>query len=118
MKSFYDTMSKLRNYIHPKTGKLSPLIADDVWEIIEANKELLESSIVYDRDFGYDYFGFKTLERAYLLKVDGKIVERPQHMIMRVALGIHKTDIEQVLQTYNSMVRWKMLKKLRSQCFG
>ena len=105
-------MSKLRNYIHPKTGKLSPLIADDVWEIIEANKELLESSIVYDRDFGYDYFGFKTLERAYLLKVDGKIVERPQHMIMRVALGIHKTDIEQVLQTYNSMVRWKLLKKL------
>jgi ribonucleoside-diphosphate reductase alpha chain len=103
IKSFYETMSLLRNYIHPKTNKLSPLIADDVWAIIEENKVMLDSAIVYDRDFGYDYFGFKTLERAYLLKINGKIVERPQHMIMRVALGIHKTNLEEVIKTYNSM---------------
>ena len=102
-KSFYATMSLLRNYFHPKTQKLSPLIADDVWAIIEENKEMLDSAIVYDRDFGYDYFGFKTLERAYLLKINGKIVERPQHMIMRVSLGIHKTNLTEALKTYNAM---------------
>jgi ribonucleotide reductase alpha subunit len=103
IKSFSETMGLLRNYIHPRTNILSPLIADDVWDIISQNKEMLDSAIVYDRDFGYDYFGFKTLERAYLLKVNGVIVERPQHMIMRVAIGIHKTNLSKVVETYNNM---------------
>ena len=84
-----------------------PLIADDVMQIIEENAELLDSTIIYDRDYGFDYFGFKTLEKSYLLKVNGKIVERPQHMYMRVSIGIHKADIESAIQTYHLMSeRW------------
>jgi ribonucleoside-diphosphate reductase alpha chain len=106
-KSFSATMRKLYNYVDTATGKKLPLIADDVMQIIEENAELLDSTIIYDRDFGFDYFGFKTLEKSYLLKVDGKIVERPQHMYMRVAVGIHKADIESVLNTYHLMSeRW------------
>ena len=75
--------------------------------MIEENAELLDSTIIYDRDFAFDYFGFKTLEKSYLLKIDGKIVERPQHMFMRVALGIHKTDIDSIIATYNLLSeRW------------
>ena len=102
-KSFSNTMEKLYSYIDPKTGEDAPLLADDVWEIIKTNSETLDSSIIYDRDFNYDYFGFKTLERAYLLKLNGKIAERPQHMLMRVSVGIHKEDIEAVIETYNLM---------------
>ncbi|BDA77868.1 ribonucleoside-diphosphate reductase [Leptospira kobayashii] len=106
-KSFYQTMNALFHYIDPKTGKRMPLLADDVWEVIEKNAELLDSTIIYDRDFGFDYFGFKTLEKSYLLRLDGKIVERPQHMYMRVAVGIHKHDLENVIKTYNLMSeRW------------
>lgn len=106
-KSFSKTMADLYNYIDPKTGKKAPLIADDVHEIIQKNAQELDSTIIYDRDFGYDYFGFKTLERSYLLKIDGKIAERPQHMIMRVAVGIHKEDIASAIETYNLMSeRW------------
>jgi ribonucleoside-diphosphate reductase alpha chain len=84
-----------------------PLLADDVMEIIDANAELLDSSIIYDRDFGFDYFGFKTLEKSYLLRIDGKVSERPQHMYMRVAIGIHKEDVESAIKTYNLMSeRW------------
>ena len=101
IKSFSETMKKLYLYVDKSNGKKSPLIADDVWQVIEDNAEVLDSTIIYDRDFGFDYFGFKTLEKAYLLKVDGKIVERPQHMFMRVALGIHKADIDSVIETYN-----------------
>ena len=100
-------MKKLYLYIDKSNGKKSPLIADDVWKVIEDNAEVLDSTIIYDRDFSFDYFGFKTLEKAYLLKVDGKIVERPQHMFMRVALGIHKEDIESIIKTYNLLSeRW------------
>ncbi|MGG9964815.1 ribonucleoside-diphosphate reductase subunit alpha [Ferruginibacter sp. SUN106] len=107
VKSFSVTMRKLYDYIDSKSGKALPLIADDVMEIIEANADLLDSTIIYDRDFAFDYFGFKTLEKSYLLKVDGKIVERPQHMYMRVAVGIHKNDIENVVKTYHLMSeRW------------
>jgi len=107
IKSFSETMRKLYEYADSGSGKKSPLIADDVWQIIEANAEILDSSIIYDRDFGFDYFGFKTLEKSYLLKVEGKIVERPQHMYMRVAIGIHKHDIESAIKTYNLMSeRW------------
>ncbi|MCA6361661.1 MAG: ribonucleoside-diphosphate reductase subunit alpha [Bacteroidetes bacterium] len=106
-KSFSKTMSMLYNYVDPKTGQRAALIADDVHEIIQANAQLLDSSIIYDRDFGYDYFGFKTLERSYLLKIHGKIAERPQHMLMRVSVGIHKDDIESAIETYNLMSeRW------------
>ncbi|RMG79120.1 MAG: ribonucleoside-diphosphate reductase subunit alpha [Bacteroidetes bacterium] len=106
-KSFTATVEKLYRYIDPKTNESAPLIADDIYEIVQANSEILDSTIIHDRDFGYDYFGFKTLERSYLLKINGKIVERPQHMLMRVALGIHKDDIESVIKTYELMSeRW------------
>lgn len=106
-KSFSKTMEALYNYIDPKTGKKAPLIADDVHEIIQRNAQELDSTIIYDRDFGYDYFGFKTLERSYLLKLNGQVAERPQHMVMRVAVGIHKDDITSVIETYNLMSeRW------------
>ncbi|MDF2381485.1 ribonucleoside-diphosphate reductase subunit alpha [Nostoc ellipsosporum NOK] len=106
-KSFSATMENLYNCIDSKTGKHLPLLADDVWQIVQDNAELLDSTIIYDRDYGFDYFGFKTLEKSYLLKLDGKIAERPQHMFMRVAIGIHKTDIESAIKTYNLMSeRW------------
>ncbi|MFQ3575393.1 MAG: ribonucleoside-diphosphate reductase subunit alpha [Cytophagales bacterium] len=100
-KSFFNTMKRLYLYEDPKTGENASLISKEVFEVIKKNAELLDSSIIYDRDFGYDYFGFKTLERSYLLKIDGKVVERPQHMLMRVAVGIHMNDIDSVLETYN-----------------
>jgi ribonucleoside-diphosphate reductase alpha chain len=107
VKSFSQTMEMLYNYTDNASGKRMPMLADDIWKIIEENAELLDSTIIYDRDFAFDYFGFKTLEKAYLLKVNGKIVERPQHMYMRVAVGIHKNDIENAIKTYNLMSeRW------------
>ena len=107
VKSFSETMRKLYEYTDETNGKRLPMIADDVMEIIAANAEILDSSIIYDRDFGFDYFGFKTLEKSYLLKINGKIAERPQHMYMRVSIGIHKDDIESVIKTYNMMSeRW------------
>lgn len=106
-KSFSETMRDLYEYIDPKTGKNASLLADDVYKVIKDNADLLDSTIIYDRDFGYDYFGFKTLEKSYLLKLNGVVVERPQHLIMRVAVGIHKEDIDSVLETYNLMSeRW------------
>jgi len=107
VKSFSETMRKLYEYVDDKTGKNASLIAEDVWQVIKDNAEVLDSTIIYDRDFGFDYFGFKTLEKSYLLKVDGKIVERPQHLFMRVSVGIHKEDIDSVIKTYNLMSeRW------------
>lgn len=106
-KSFSKTIHDLYHYIDPKTEQRAQLIADDVYEIVMANAQTLDSSIIYDRDFGYDYFGFKTLERSYLLKMHGKIAERPQHMLMRVSIGIHKEDIAAAVETYNLMSeRW------------
>lgn len=102
-KSFSATMRALHGYVNPKTGKAAPMIADDVMQIIEEHAELLDSTLIYDRDFGFDYFGFKTLEKSYLLRVNGHVAERPQHMYMRVAVGIHKTDIESVIKTYHLM---------------
>lgn len=102
-KSFSETMKALYEYIDPKTGENASLLAQDVYRIIEKNAEYLDSQIIYDRDFGYDYFGFKTLERSYLLKLNGKVAERPQHMLMRVSVGIHKDDIESVIESYNLM---------------
>jgi len=100
---FSDTIEKLRTHIHPRNGEAAPLIAEDVYEIVMSNKDKLNSAINYSRDFEYDYFGFKTLERSYLLKCNGKIAERPQQMLMRVSVGIHKTDIDRAMETYNLM---------------
>ncbi len=106
-KSFSAVMKDMYEYIDDHTGKKAPLLSDDVFEIIWKNRDVLDSTIIYDRDFGYDYFGFKTLEKSYLLKINGQIAERPQHMIMRVAIGIHKEDIEAAIETYNLMSeRW------------
>ncbi|HVI45980.1 MAG TPA: ribonucleoside-diphosphate reductase subunit alpha [Chitinophaga sp.] len=106
-KSFSKTMTKLYEYIDPKTGKSAALLSDEVYDIIRDNAEILDSTIIYDRDFAFDYFGFKTLERSYLLKTEGRVVERPQHMFMRVAVGIHKEDIDAAIKTYNLMSeRW------------
>ncbi len=102
-KLFSDVMEDLYKYVDPKTGQRASLIADDVYEVIQNNKDLLDSSIIYDRDFRYDYFGFKTLTRSYLLKINGEIAERPQQMLMRVAVGIHKNDLAQAIKTYNLM---------------
>jgi ribonucleoside-diphosphate reductase alpha chain len=106
-KSFSETMRDLYEYIDPKTNKPAPMIADDVYDIILKNAEQLDSTIIYDRDFGYDFFGFKTLERSYLLKINGEVAERPQHMLMRVSLGIHKNDLDAAIETYDLMSeRW------------
>ena len=102
-KSFTETMTDLYEYVNPRTGKKAPLLADDVYEIIMENAEKLDSTIIYSRDFNYDYFGFKTLERSYLLKINGQIAERPQQMLMRVAIGIHKEDIDEAVATYELM---------------
>ncbi|KAK9110525.1 hypothetical protein Sjap_018585 [Stephania japonica] len=106
-KSFSETIKIMYHHFNDRSGQKAPLVADDVYEIIMKNAALLDSVIIYDRDFDYDYFGFKTLERSYLLKVQGKVVERPQHMLMRVAVGIHKDDIDSALKTYYLMSqRW------------
>lgn len=100
-KSFSKTMEMLYNYIDPKSGEKAPLLADDVYEVIQKNAELLDSTIIYDRDYNFDYFGFKTLEKSYLLRIDRVPAERPQQMYMRVAVGIHKDDMGAVIETYN-----------------
>lgn len=102
-KSFSETMSDMYHYVNPRTGQEAPLLSDEVYEAIMANAETLDSTIIYNRDFNYDYFGFKTLERSYLLKINGQIVERPQHMLMRVAVGIHLNDIQSAIETYELM---------------
>jgi ribonucleoside-diphosphate reductase alpha chain len=102
-KSFSEVMSDLYHYVNPRTGKYAPLLSDDVYKVIMDNAEDLDSTIIYNRDFGYDYFGFKTLERSYLLKLNGNIVERPQHMLMRVSIGIHLNDLEAAKETYELM---------------
>ena len=100
---FSEVITYLREFIDPESGEHAPLISQEVYDIIMANKEKLDSYIDYNRDFSYDYFGFKTLERSYLLKLNGEVAERPQHMLMRVAVGIHHGDIDKALETYDLM---------------
>jgi ribonucleoside-diphosphate reductase alpha subunit len=100
-KSFSNTMKRLYQYVDPKTGQNAPLISKETWKVIRDHAAELDEAILYDRDFSYDFFGFKTLERSYLMKVDGKTAERPQHMLMRVAVGIHGEDIPAALETYH-----------------
>jgi ribonucleoside-diphosphate reductase alpha chain len=102
-KSFSEVMEDLYTYVNPRTGKDAPLLSDEVYKVIMDNANDLDSTIIYNRDFGYDYFGFKTLERSYLLKLNGNIAERPQHMLMRVSVGIHLNDIAAVKETYELM---------------
>ena len=102
-KTFSEVMTDLYNYVNPRTGKKAPLLSDETYKIITENASKLDSTIIYNRDFGYDYFGFKTLERSYLLKINGEIAERPQHMLMRVAIGIHQNDIDEAIETYELM---------------
>lgn len=98
--SFAETMALERNYVNPKTGEPAPLLAEDVYAIVAEHAAALDAAIRHERDFAYDYFGFKTLERSYLARLDGRIAERPQHMLMRVAVGIHKHDLDAALETY------------------
>src|ERR1700712_5207480 len=102
-KQFSAVVQDLYNYVNPKNNKPSPMISNETYNTVMKYSEELNSAIVYDRDFNYQYFGFKTLERSYLLRINGKVAERPQHMIMRVAVGIHGDDIEAAIQTYNYM---------------
>ena len=102
-KSFSDVIKDLYEYIDPKTNQNAPLISDEVYDVITKNADILDSTIIYDRDFRYDFFGFKTLERSYLLRLKGEVAERPQQMLMRVAVGIHKDDLDSAIETYNYM---------------
>ena len=102
-KSFSRTVSRLARYVDPKTEEKAPLISKETAAHVRKHKDRLDSAIIYDRDYNFDYFGFKTLERSYLLKMEGQIHERPQHMLMRVAVGIHGDDVEAAIETYNLM---------------
>jgi ribonucleoside-diphosphate reductase alpha chain len=102
-KSFSETVEKLYNYTDPKTGEKAGMISDEVYQIVKDNASTIDEAIIYDRDFNLDYFGFKTLMRSYLLKMDGRTVERIQHMWMRVSIGIWKENIEEAIATYNEM---------------
>ena len=102
-KSFSKTMEDLYNYVNPRTNKKDPLLSDEVYNVIKKNAEKVDSTIIYNRDFNYDYFGFKTLERSYLLKINGAVAERPQHMLMRVSIGIHHDDLDSAIETYDLM---------------
>ena len=101
--TFSEVITDLREFVDPESGAHAPLISPEVYEVIMANKNTLDSYIDYGRDFNYDYFGFKTLERSYLLKLNGAVAERPQHMLMRVAVGIHHENIDKALETYDLM---------------
>ncbi|XP_011495812.1 PREDICTED: ribonucleoside-diphosphate reductase large subunit [Ceratosolen solmsi marchali] len=100
-KVFSDVMSDLYFMTDPISKEHTPMITEEYYNIIQKHKDKINSAIIYDRDFGYNYFGFKTLERSYLLKINGKVVERPQHMLMRVAVAIHGEELEKVIETYN-----------------
>ena len=102
-KSFSKTIKQLYNYVDPKTGEKAGLISESAYKTIWKNRDILDSAIIYDRDYNFDYFGFKTLERSYLLRMNKQVVERPQHMLMRAAVGIHGDDIESAVETYNLM---------------
>ncbi|KAL1452867.1 hypothetical protein WDU94_007053 [Cyamophila willieti] len=100
-KTWSEVIDELYNMINKDTGTRTPLISDKHYKIIMANADRLNSAIIYDRDFNYNFFGFKTLERSYLMKINGRVVERPQHMLMRVSVGIHGDDIDAAIETYN-----------------
>ena len=102
-KKFSQCIKELYNFVEPKTGKESSLIDDDVYKFVLRNKDVIDGAVTQERDFDFDYFGFKTLERSYLLKINGRIVERPQYMYMRVAVGICNGDLEMALRIYDDL---------------
>jgi len=102
-KLFSSTMEALYKYIDPLTGEKAGLVSKDLVDTVKANKDRIDSAIIYDRDYNFDFFGFKTLERSYLLRMDKKVVERPQHLLMRTSIGIHGNDIDAAIETYNLM---------------
>lgn len=102
-KVFSQVVEDLYRYINPKNNRPAPMISTETYDVIMANADRLNSAIIFDRDFNYNFFGFKTLERSYLLRINGKVAERPQHMLMRVAVGIHGNDIDAAIETYNLM---------------
>ncbi|MBK6352309.1 MAG: ribonucleoside-diphosphate reductase subunit alpha [Saprospiraceae bacterium] len=102
-KSFSETMEALYNYVDPNTNQKAGLISDETIEVIRQNADKLDSAIIYDRDYSFDYFGFKTLERSYLLRTNKKVVERPQHLLMRASIGIHGLAVDKAIETYNLM---------------
>jgi ribonucleotide reductase alpha subunit len=99
---FLEVSKRLKNF-KDKVGRPAPMLSDEVYAVIEKNIEKIQARLNYDRDYNYDYFGLRTLERAYLLKDGKKIIERPQHMLMRVSLGIHKEDLDSAFETYDLM---------------
>ena len=101
--SFSNTMKHMYTYVDEKTGENAPLLSSMTYGVIKRNAKKLDEAIDYERDFNYDFFGYKTLERAYLMRLNGKIVERPQHMLMRVSVGIHGEDIKSAIETYDLM---------------
>ncbi|HRK29318.1 MAG TPA: ribonucleoside-diphosphate reductase subunit alpha [Chitinophagales bacterium] len=104
--SFSRNIKEMYRYVDAKIGKAA-LVSKRIYDIVQANKEKLDAAIDYTRDFDFDYFGFRTLERSYLLKMHGKVAERPQQLFMRVALGIHHEDIDAAIETYHLMSeRW------------
>lgn len=107
-KSFSDTIEHLYSYIDPKTGKTAGLISDETYQTVMKHKNTLNEAIIHDRDLNFDYFGFKTLERSYLLKTHGQVAETPQHLYMRVAAGIWGNNIQNVLKTYELLSTHKM----------
>ncbi|CAO0789587.1 unnamed protein product [Mucor circinelloides] len=102
-KAFSEVVQDLYDYINPKNNTHSPMISESVYKVIMDNAERLNSAIIYDRDFNFNFFGFRTLERSYLLRINGKVAERPQHLIMRVAVGIHPDDIDAAIESYHLM---------------
>ena len=100
---YSDVVEIMYNHVHPTTGEKSPLISEGVYSVVMKNKELIDSRIVHERDFSFEYFGFKTLEKSYLMRANEAIVERPQYMFMRVSLGIHGEDLEGAFETYDHM---------------
>jgi len=100
---FSTVIEKLYHHVHPKLKQPNPLISQELYDVVKANADKIDAAIVDDRDFSFNFFGFKTLERSYLFKINDKIVERPQYMIMRVALGIHGHDLESAFKTYDLM---------------
>ncbi|CCF60708.1 hypothetical protein KAFR_0L01000 [Kazachstania africana CBS 2517] len=102
-KQFSKVVEDLHAYVNPRNGRHAPLVSEELLQIVKDHKDEINSAIVYDRDYQFTYFGFKALERSYLLRLNGEVVERPQHLIMRVALGIHGDNIEAAIETYNLM---------------
>lgn len=100
---FSENIKEMYNYVNEKTGEHAPLISKELYEVVMENAEKLDQAVIDTRDFNYDYFGFKTLERSYLLRMDGTIVERPGQMLMRVSVGIHMNNMDAAIETYNLM---------------